>query len=392
MNLALMRRFTLSVMICLVAFSTACQKCKNCKKSEDTASSGEAAGPAPDSETEAPAPATPPPPPLENSGDAGALPQRVGCVAWKKAQTPETLSKTGCFDPQDLSKTLARVYPYEVNAPFWSDGAEKKRWFALPPGGQVAWNPAGLAEFPRGSVLIKEFARGGKKLETRFFVLQDDGKWAGYSYEWNSAGTDARFIGERGKVVDTGDGQQWSFPAQRDCFRCHSQVMNFTLGWELPQINVASKDAAGQLSWQLLEWQKLGLVSNKLGFNPAEAPHLTSPHDSSATLPLRARAYLHANCAFCHRAGSSEPSNFDFRASLSFTDMKICNIVADLDDLGVPEARMFKPLLPEQSIIHMRLVRNDYARMPPLASLKLDDEGGILIRDWIKNTPDCNQP
>ncbi len=371
--------------LCTVLWTTSCHKCKNCKKSEEATADTEAAVLPPTSE---PIPEVVQAPPLvpEPKVEVG------GCRAWSKSesQIPDLLSKTACFDA--AWKPSQSLIPYEVNFPFWSDGSDKARWMVLPEGTKLSWNPAGLAVFPKGSLLIKEFTRGGKKIETRFMVHHSDETWVGYSYEWNPEGTDAKYIGRNGKTVDTGGGTQWAFPGSRECMRCHSQVMNYTLGFELPQINVLTKDASGAESNQILDWQKRGIVVDRLPLTLSDHPRLYSMSDANRTVAQKARDYLHANCSFCHRPGSQEPAGFDLRVHSSFADMKICNIAAELDDLAIPESKMFVPLKPELSIVHLRVVRSDYSRMPPLASLKLDEAGGTLLRDWINATPDCLQP
>ena len=51
------------------------------------------------------------------------------------AAYPATLGATGLFaDLTDLSPNPG-VLPYKVNLPFWSDHAEKRRWFTLPDSG-----------------------------------------------------------------------------------------------------------------------------------------------------------------------------------------------------------------------------------------------------------------
>src|SRR5207253_2721406 len=45
---------------------------------------------------------------------------------------PATLADTGAFaDLQNLNPN-AGILPYDVNVPFWSDGARKQRWFSVP--------------------------------------------------------------------------------------------------------------------------------------------------------------------------------------------------------------------------------------------------------------------
>ena len=45
---------------------------------------------------------------------------------------PRKLSETGLFTSVRDHKVAPGVMPYSINAPFWSDGANKERFFALP--------------------------------------------------------------------------------------------------------------------------------------------------------------------------------------------------------------------------------------------------------------------
>ena len=79
------------------------------------------------------------------------------------SSAPKTLSATGCLDPN-------AAVPYDVASPLWSDGAEKQRAVVLPSGTQARVLPDGDLKFPVGTVAIKTFSRGGKKVETRLFI------------------------------------------------------------------------------------------------------------------------------------------------------------------------------------------------------------------------------
>jgi len=96
---------------------------------------------------------------------------------------PQTLSASGCVDDNDPSRPAGNMVPYDINAPLWSDGAGKRRWVALPPGGRIHIADDGHWDLPIGTVLVKEFSLGNKRVETRLLVHHDDGDWAGYSYE-----------------------------------------------------------------------------------------------------------------------------------------------------------------------------------------------------------------
>src|SRR5690606_15990161 len=80
---------------------------------------------------------------------------------------PEQLSETGCVNPADPSQPSAGMIPYDINALFWSDGADKERWFALPNGENISVGDYQDWDFPIGSVLMKHFRLNDELIETR---------------------------------------------------------------------------------------------------------------------------------------------------------------------------------------------------------------------------------
>ena len=45
---------------------------------------------------------------------------------------PDLLSETGCVADTDATLPASGLLPYAPGAPFWSDGAAKQRWLAIP--------------------------------------------------------------------------------------------------------------------------------------------------------------------------------------------------------------------------------------------------------------------
>jgi glucose/arabinose dehydrogenase len=116
---------------------------------------------------------------------------------------PPTLSQTGLF--ADLATLAPRAggFAYEVNAPFWSDHKQKRRWLHLPTGAHVGFHPSGEWDFPAGTVAVKHFdlaldendpARL-RRLETRVLVLDANGYAYGRTYKWRADGRDADLLG-----------------------------------------------------------------------------------------------------------------------------------------------------------------------------------------------------
>src|SRR2546426_463661 len=71
---------------------------------------------------------------------------------------PRKLSETGVFTSVVNHQVAPGVIPYEINAPFWSDGAHKERFFALPDEGKIAFHDDKPWEFEDGAVTVKSFS------------------------------------------------------------------------------------------------------------------------------------------------------------------------------------------------------------------------------------------
>src|SRR4029077_20281832 len=91
----------------------------------------------------------------------------------------DRLSATRCVDAASPAQPSTAMY-YDVNMPLWSDGASKRRWLSLPANGKIHIGADGHWDLPVGTVLIKEFSVGGKRVETRLLMHHDDGDWGGY--------------------------------------------------------------------------------------------------------------------------------------------------------------------------------------------------------------------
>jgi glucose/arabinose dehydrogenase/regulation of enolase protein 1 (concanavalin A-like superfamily) len=115
---------------------------------------------------------------------------------------PATLGATGLFSDLATLTPDVRLIPYQLNAPFWSDGAIKTRFAAIPDGTTVGFQPAGDWSFPGGSVLVKHFDLPAsdvnpalkRRLETRVLVKQADGEVYGATYKWRADGSDADLL------------------------------------------------------------------------------------------------------------------------------------------------------------------------------------------------------
>src|SRR6185369_6690142 len=122
------------------------------------------------------------------------------------------LSASGCVSTNAPTQPAAGLIPYAPTAPFFSDGAVKTRWLALPDGQRIVVENDGDFTFPSGSVLMKNFRLGTTLIETRLFMRHNDGVWAGYTYEWDEDGRDATLL-LGGKKKQITSQRSWLYPS-----------------------------------------------------------------------------------------------------------------------------------------------------------------------------------
>jgi uncharacterized repeat protein (TIGR03806 family) len=292
---------------------------------------------------------------------------------------PTSLAATGCVNPANPTQPATSVVAYDINVPFWSDGASKQRFIALPSANSVHVESNHDWSFPVGTVLMKHFSLGGRFIETRLFMRHADGEWGGYSYEWNVAQTDATLV-LNGKTA-TVAGQSWRYPATAECLRCHTTAAGRALGPETSQMN----RVVGGVN-QLDDFTGRGFFDAPLSAGLPALP----PTNSGATLEARARAYLHSNCSMCHQPGGPTPVPMDLRYTTSFADMRVCDVVPQEGNLGVSGARLFAPGDVSRSVLALRMRALNSNRMPPLASTVVDNDGASLIESWIASRSSCN--
>jgi uncharacterized repeat protein (TIGR03806 family) len=302
-------------------------------------------------------------------------------------QIASQLSQTGCVNATTPTQPATGLIPYSPNAAFFSDGAVKARWLALPDGQRIVVDANNDFDFPNGSVLVKNFSLGTRLVETRLFMRHNDGNWAGYTYEWNAGGTDAtRVVG--GKTVQVA-GQTWEFPSEAQCLQCHSAAAGRTLGLEIGQLNGDFGYPTGRTANQLTTLNSVDTLTPALTQTPAQLPVIPDPFGTAA-LGSRARAYLHTNCSNCHRPSGPAPSDLDFRYTTVLASTNACDITPTLGNLGITDARIIAPGSAARSVAVARVNRVGTDAMPPLARHMIDTAGVQLLTSWIDGLTSCN--
>jgi uncharacterized repeat protein (TIGR03806 family) len=298
------------------------------------------------------------------------------------------LSATGCVNPSDAKLPASGLIPYTPNAPFWSDGAAKERWIGLPDGQNITVGAEGDWDFPKGTVLMKNFRLDDRLVETRLFMRHPDSVWAGYSYEWNAQQTDATLV-RGGKQVTVG-GQTWIYPSGGQCMECHTEAAGRSLGLETRQLafNITYPQTARD-AHQLVTLNAINALASPIA-NPTDQVPYPNPTGTSGTLGERARAYLHTNCAQCHRPGGPTTSTMDLRYATALAATHACDVAPGLGDLGITDARLIAPGAATRSVLIERMSRRDAHGMPPLGSAQVDAEGAALLSNWVNSLTNCN--
>ena len=317
------------------------------------------------------------------------------------AAVKQKLSEYGFFtDDLKSLQPSDQVFKYEVNAPLFSDYAEKARFIYLPAGTKMTYRENGAFDFPDGAVIIKNFyyfsdaahpENGRRIIETRLLLKETKG-WKALAYIWNAEQTDAllEVAGASMPVswnMASGKKQDLEYvvPNLNQCKGCHSYDGRFTpIGVSAKQLNLVLSDGENQL----LAFQKQSRLDLPASFDPVSAGHLTDYRKAENDLEKSARSYLDANCAHCHNPHGP--------ASTSGMFLEVQEINPEHLGIGKPPVAAGRgsgnrkygivPGKPSESILLYRMEHTDPGiRMPELGRQLVHEEGVALIKSWIKS-------
>ncbi|TAE77177.1 MAG: hypothetical protein EAZ65_01735 [Verrucomicrobia bacterium] len=330
---------------------------------------------------------------------------------------PPTLAATNFFaDLTDFTPNPGGHF-YEPNLRFWSDFAEKKRWFMVPDSSAtIGYAQDAPWSYPSGMIWVKHFdyptqwesfprtidgqihmdrrpiaGSPRRRVETRFLVRNDSGAY-GISYRWENLNggsqNDAILAGDNGESFDidiTLDGNPttapWQIPSRTNCMTCHTPEAGYALSFNTRQLNAPGAIAGvsgNRIDALRLTGYLTGAPTNSIGL-----PRHFRPDETSVSLENRVRSYLDVNCAYCHQSGGTGGGYWDGRAHLSIAETKLIKGATVDAPLQVGD-QLIVPAHPAKSIIFNRsAAANGYSRMPPLATSVVDLEAAQLIADWI---------
>ena len=320
---------------------------------------------------------------------------------------PRRLSETGLFGSVKDHRLAPGVQAYEIVAPMWQDGAVSERFVAMPGTDAIGrWtaNNTGRGEFrgewrlPENSVLGKTIrlpsgshaeAPPGRRVETQILHYRD-GLWHPYTYVWNDEQTDAKLLEGEGRTIsysvydkraDSKETRQWRVAGRNECLLCHTTRSGSVQAFHLAQLE-RTLTANGRSVEQLEHLTRLGFFSATPQRAKKTKPY-ASPYDDTASLEDRARAYLHVNCAHCHRRGGGGTASMDvvFKNQLEKT-----NLLGERPTqgaFGLHGPRVIAAGEPMRSVLLYRMAKSGRGRMPYFGSAVADSRGVLLMRDWI---------
>jgi uncharacterized repeat protein (TIGR03806 family) len=343
-------------------------------------------------------------------------------ISTPQPEFPRKLSETGLFVSTKDHVPAQGLIPYSVNAPLWSDGAEKERFLAIPGDGKIEFEtvtypqpaPGALPgwRFPHDTVLVKTFSleteqgnpASSRRLETRILHhkympgTDEVGAhfWRGYTYVWNDEQTDAELLAGEGldrkftiKDADAPGGtreQTWHFPSRAECTLCHTMSSKYALGVNTQQMN-KDHDYGGVVANQLSTLDHLGLFTERLTKSPEEMVKLVDYRDESQELDRRARSYLEANCAHCHRKWGGGNADFQLLASMPLSETGTLHTRPGQGLFDLADPRILAPGEPQRSMVLHRMQLLGLGRMPHIASNLVDEQSVDLVRRWIESLP-----
>ena len=317
---------------------------------------------------------------------------------------PRLLSQTGAFqNTRDLTPADSLI-PYDINVAFYSDGASKLRWLSVPyethSASKVTFAPAGDWRFPHGTVFVKHFEMATdethpeqkRRLETRLLVCDAKGVVYGATYKWRADNSDADLLESNLTEVlriRTATGirtQAWYYPSRQDCRTCHSTTAGNVLGLKTRQLNRDFSFPGGVVDNELRAWNHAGLFEPELKEADLQSyPRLARVDDPARSIEDRARSYLDANCAYCHRPGGTV-AYFDARYDTPLERQNLINGPVLINE-GIDKPHVISPNDVWRSVALLRISSIEGLKMPPLAHETIDRHGVELLREWIGSLP-----
>ncbi len=309
---------------------------------------------------------------------------------------PRLLSQAGLYVPGSTSVIDSRNRAYAPQYPLWTDDAQKSRWVYLPPGATIDASDSDLWDFPVGTRFWKEFAFGGRKVETRMLWKGTATRWVFATYAWNDAQTDATLAPEDGiaGVVEVAPGKRHSIPSIADCHACHDPTgRTWILGFTALQLSTDRDPNAIHGSPFEPGAVTLTTLIDEGRLHPAHREWITTPPRIPG--PPRTRTvlgYLSGNCGHCHNkeGALSGVGLVLHQTTAPDAASEVLDTLLKPGRWELPNApagsAIVTPGSPELSKLLYRMhSRRPMSQMPPLGTVIEDREAVEAVTAWIRD-------
>ena len=361
------------------------------------------------------------------------VPTGPGRITFHADDNPDTLSAWGLFTLEDGQiEPDERMVTYELNAPLFSDYAQKWRTIYVPEGESGTYDARDAFEFPIGTIITKTFyyplpeaaedrhgdqvlkptdatyqtgingldMQGIRLIETRLLVRRADG-WDALPYVWNADQSEAvlRRAGADLSLTMVSEGESTAFnysvPNVNQCAGCHATDYNDRaikpIGVRARHLNRDFGGAGGEMN-QLRRLADIGYIDGLPALK--SVPKNADWDDASLPIAARARSYLDINCSHCHSdVGPARTSGLWLMADVTeLRQWGICKPPVAAGRGTGDRGFDIMPGEPHQSILTYRMESLDPGEMmPEIGRSLMHEEGVALISDWISGmTETCN--
>lgn len=305
------------------------------------------------------------------------------CLKKLPSELPDKLSSLCLF--KDINHKL--VYPeylsFTPRFPLYTDGMDKKRWIYIPKGKLVDTTDVDNWNFPKGTILFKEFSTKGLILETRVMYKIASGmsiknwKWA--TYQWNKKQNEAQRV-DRG--VRQVLGTIHNIPANRQCFACHRGSKDMVLGFAAIQLSNTDPNSPTKQSYLKTLIDKQLITSNIKPFYKVPARNEQE---------RKALGYLHGNCSHCH-SKDHPMGGLGMHLKLKANTKTSNEHEAIKTTINVPTRGFYltdfrvNPNNIQDSALYIRLNSiQSGIQMAPIGKSTIDHQGVKVLKDWIES-------
>jgi hypothetical protein len=305
------------------------------------------------------------------------------CLKQIPENLPHKLSQTCLYKDINHNIVYSQYMKFTPKYPLYTDGMDKNRWIYIPGNSKIDVADVENWNFPKGTILFKEFSTNGLKLETRVLYKFNSGlsiknwKWA--TYIWSKDQDEAHLVTKGARNVL---GTIHTIPTSGQCFACHRGSKDIVLGFGAIQLSYADSNAKPKEVY-------LNSLIKKEVFKQKLKAFYKIPAKND--IERKALGYMHGNCSHCHNQDHPMGGlGMHLKSKTAF--LKRSDHDAIKTTIGVPTRGFYQADfrveagIAEDSALYIRLNSNQRGiQMAPIGKSTIDHKGVKIFKEWIEN-------